>query len=114
MLTRVLPMVPLGRGGAVEVGIATAAGLDLRSRLDFLRFFSFRVSFGCGEFARLVRRSRLSFRPCLRVPPGVLDLEDDFCEPRSEDRLEEREEDLELLLLCLLLCLLPGAALRGD
>ena len=94
MLTRVLPIFPPCRRGAALAGIATAAERGLRSRLDFLRFFSFRLSFGCGEFARLLRLSLFSLRPCLRVPPGVRDLEEDLrelCLP--DERLEDREEE---------------------
>ena len=68
MLTRVLPIVPPDFGGAALVGIATAADRGLRSRLDFLRFFSF-----AGVGARFCRLSRfLLSRFGLRVPPGVL------------------------------------------
>ena len=108
MLTRVLPILAPGRDGVGRTGMATAAGLLLRSLLFFLRFLSFPL-FAWGELARLVRLSRFSLRPCLRVPPGVRDLEDDLCELcRPEERLEDREEEL------LLLCRLPGAALRGE
>ena len=92
-------MLAPGRDGVGRTGIATAAGLLLRSLLFFLRFLSFPL-FAWGELARLVRRSRFSLRPDLRVPPELLDLEDDLRELcRPEDRLEEREEDRELLLL---------------
>ena len=94
MLTRVLPIFPPCRRGAALAGIATAPGRGFRSRLDFLRFLSFRLSFGCGEFARLLRLSLFSRRPCLRVPPGVRDLEEDLCELcLPDERLEDREEE---------------------
>ena len=94
MLTRVLPMLPPVLCGTALAGMATAPERGFRSRLDFLRFLSFLVSRGCGEFARLVRLSRFSRRPCLRVPPGVRDRDDDLfelCLP--EQRLEDREEE---------------------
>ena len=111
MLTRVLPILPTGRDGGVRAGTATATGRLLRSLLFFLRFLSFPL-LPWGELARLVRRSRFSVRPDLRVPPLDFDddLEDDLCEPFPEDRLDDLEEDLEDLLLWRL----PGAAWRGD
>ena len=87
-------MVPPGLRGAVLAGMATAPGRGFLSRLDFLRFLSFLLSLGCGEFARLLRLSFFSRRPCLRVPPGVRDLEEDLCELcLPEDRLEDREDE---------------------
>ena len=87
-------MVPPRLRGAVLAGMATAPGRGFLSRLDFRRFLSFLLSLGCGEFARLLRLSLFSRRPCLRVPPGVRDLEEDLCELcLPEERLEDRDDE---------------------